>query len=60
MNFSIVSILLMLAVGIASVVGISLSEVWAVKAAGVGAMGLLLVYTVQSFVRGYMDKREAA
>ncbi len=60
MKFSIVSILLMLAVGIASVVGISVSDVWAVKAAGVGAMGLLLVYTVQNFVRSYMSKREAA
>ncbi|MDQ6951522.1 MAG: hypothetical protein Q9M26_07635 [Mariprofundales bacterium] len=54
------SITLMLVVGIISIVGISVSDVWAVKAMGAGIMGMLLVYTVQSFVRDYMDKREPA
>ena len=60
MRFSIGSILLMLATGVLSVIGISLSDAWAVKAAGVGIMGLLLVLTVQGFVRGSMPKRDIA
>jgi len=57
MKGSIYSILIMLIIGIISIVAISMSETWAMKAAGAGTMGLLLVYTVQSFVRHYMPRR---
>ena len=59
MKSSIVSILIMLTIGLASVIAISLSGDWAVKALATGAMGLLLVYTVQTFVRDHMDRRTA-
>ncbi len=59
MRLSIVSILMMLAVGLASVIAISVSDQGAVKALGAGAMGLLLVYTAQAFVRDYMGRRNA-
>jgi len=57
MNHSIVSILIMLAVGLASIFAFSISDEWAMKAAATGAMGLLLVFTVQTFVRDYMARR---
>ncbi|RMH49951.1 MAG: hypothetical protein D6682_08220 [Zetaproteobacteria bacterium] len=57
MRLSIVSILTMLTVGLVSIIAISVSNQWAVKALGTGAMGLLLVYTVQTFVRDYMSRR---
>jgi len=57
MKTSIVSILIMLAVGIASIMSISMSDQWAMKAVGMGTMGLLLVYTIQTFVRNYMARR---
>ncbi|MDX8414243.1 MAG: hypothetical protein R8J85_09175 [Mariprofundales bacterium] len=59
MKNSIVPILIMLAIGIASILAISMSDTWAMKAAGTGAMGLLLVYTVQTFVRDHMARRTA-
>ncbi|MDQ6965227.1 MAG: hypothetical protein Q9M13_09945 [Mariprofundales bacterium] len=57
MKTSIISILIMLAIGLASMIAISMSDTWAMKAAGIGAMGLLLVYTIQTFVRDYMTRR---
>jgi len=59
MKNSIIAVSIMLAIGLASVITISMSDQWAMKAMGTGAMALMLVFTVQMFVRNYMARRTA-
>ena len=57
---SIVGITIMTVLGIVSVVGISLSDFWFFRAAGVLIMFGLLTWTVHHYISDHMPKRDKA